>query len=71
MLEPHLSEIKHEEESKLRHPEPPVQSFSTPCHTEKIGGLSCCQMPAKNMLGRYLADQQQDGWWATELISRT
>jgi hypothetical protein len=28
-------------------------------------------MPAPNLLGRHSAYQQQDAWWATELILRT
>jgi hypothetical protein len=59
MLEPHLAEIKHQEESKLQHPEPQAcKNFLMPYYTEKTGGLLCHQMLAPNLLGRHPADQQ-------------
>jgi hypothetical protein len=53
MLEPHMAEKKHQEESKLHTLNPqPIQSFSTPHYSEKTERLPCHQMPAPNMLER-------------------
>jgi hypothetical protein len=61
MLEPHLSEIKHQGESKLQHPESlAIGSFSMPLYTEKTDGCHHRQMPAPNLPERHLADQTNE-----------
>jgi hypothetical protein len=50
MLEPHLVEIKHQEEANLDTLNPkPIQSLSVPHYTEKTGGLLPRQILALNL----------------------
>jgi hypothetical protein len=48
---------KKNQNSNTLNPQP-VKSFSTPCYSEKTGGLPHHQTPAPNLLGRHPADQQ-------------
>jgi hypothetical protein len=45
-----------------------MENFYTPHYTKKTGGLLNHQMLAPKLLGRHPADQQER-WWAAELIS--
>jgi hypothetical protein len=52
----------------------PILSFSTPCYTEKTGGLSLCQTLALYLLGRHPAGQKtrerKSNKWSDEKMKK-
>jgi hypothetical protein len=49
---------KKKQNSDTLNPQP-AQNFSMPYYTEKLGWLSCPQMPAPNLLGRHRLKREQ------------
>jgi hypothetical protein len=66
-LEPHLTSITHQGESKLWH----IENISMPHYTEKTGGLCHHQTLAPNLFGIHSADQTGEHQASSSIPSAT